>query len=682
MSRLGDLAEKGDYEGLEGLWLDMLPGSLDPVEASEALCILVRNGQASRASGLLEIALEETDRSERTASLLELCAPCFGVDENLRAHLVEMLRDRHIMLGPLERYLSDSGLLTPGCIVSEAWAGFSKLLRFAEENWVVHPVLGAGRIRRIGRTSATVDFSSSRNHDISLDNLLSTTAPAAPDDVAVLRRIDPAAFSALCADPASLLEKLLDEGGGRVERQSLGPVLGEEAASLWKSMREAARPAVGLLESPDVIERVRGGGLEEALRAMLKLKRPLSEKVERAAAMLRAAPEEEQTAAASALLADMPDPRSVEAGARFELHWTLLQISGGDPGSLSGLVDPVPVRALQALSEIGTPRCRKDYIALWVSKVQTHALEELVKHLPAGQRPMLLEAAASSHPGWADGFLRELVFHGSDPDLLLWAASVLLAEGLESPEETRAVIRAALDSIPRGRADNQRRASRTIVEKAGDELRSFLAGLDARKLSNLSGLLDECGPAHETGLCLEIRRESSGRSADSGRAYYFWESDFVFDSPGAIRRRAEAIEKLRTVEIPAAAEAVGEAAAHGDLSENAEYKAALERRDLLLERLSRWSDEFGRLRPYPSGDISSSVSSPGTGVRLEGADGEITFHLTGPVEARPEDGRVNYLAPLGAALLGRRRGEEIELPGRDGVFTVRDIFPLPGEEEA
>jgi transcription elongation factor GreA len=295
---------------------------------------------------------------------------------------------------------------------------------------------------------------------------------------------------------------------------------------------------------------------------------------------------------------------------------------------------------------------------------------------------MLLEAAASSHPGWADGFLRELVFHGSDPDLLLWAASVLLAEGLESPEETRAVIRAALDSIPRGRADSQRRASRTIVEKAGDELRSFLAGLDARKLSNLSGLLDECGPAHETGLCLEIRRESSGRSADSGRAYYFWESDFVFDSPGAIRRRAEAIEKLRTVEIPAAAEAVGEAAAHGDLSENAEYKAALERRDLLLERLSRWSDEFGRLRPYPSGDISSSVSSPGTGVRLEGADGEITFHLTGPVEARPEDGRVNYLAPLGAALLGRRRGEEIELPGRDGVFTVRDIFPLPGEEEA
>ncbi|OQC68765.1 MAG: nucleoside diphosphate kinase regulator [candidate division Hyd24-12 bacterium ADurb.Bin004] len=76
------------------------------------------------------------------------------------------------------------------------------------------------------------------------------------------------------------------------------------------------------------------------------------------------------------------------------------------------------------------------------------------------------------------------------------------------------------------------------------------------------------------------------------------------------------------------------------------------------------------------------MSSPGTGVRLEGAGGEITFHLTGPVEARPEDGRVNYLAPLGAALLGRRRGEEIELPGRDGVFTVRDIFPLPGEEEA
>lgn len=682
MSRLGDLAERCDYEGLEGLWLDMIPGALDPVDASDALRTLVLSGQGSRASGLLEIALEEMDHSERTASLLELCAPYFGVDENLRTHLVEMLRDRHIMLGPLERYLSDSGLLTPGCIVSDAWARLSELLRFVEGNWVVHPVLGPGRIGRMGRTSATVDFSSSRNLEISLDNLLSTMAPAAPDGVAVMRRIDQASFSALCADPASLLAKLLEEGGGRVERQSLGPVLGEEAASLWKSMREAARSAGGLLESPDTIERMRGGGLEEALRNLMKLRRPLSEKVERATAMLRAAPPEEQKAAADALLADMPDPRSVEAGARFELHWTLLQISGGDACSLSGLVDPLPVRALQALSEIGTPRCRRDYIALWVSSVEPPALAELVKQLPPGQRPMLLEAAASSHPGWADGFLRGLVFQGTDPDLLLWAASVLLADGLESPEETRAVIRTTLDSIPRGRADSQRRASRMIVEKAGEELRSFLAGLDARKLSNLSDLLGECGPAHEAGLCLEIRRESSGRSADSGRAYYFWESDFAFDSAGAIRRRAEAIEKLRTVEIPAAAATVGEAAAHGDLSENAEYKAALERRDLLLERLSRWSEEFGRLRPYPSGDISSSVSSPGTGVRLSGDDGDITFLLVGPVEARPEDGRVNYLAPLGAALLGRRRGEEIELPGRDGVFTVQDIFLLPEEEEA
>lgn len=674
LSRLTGLASSGRYDELEGLWLDSLSGGLDPDEAAAVFGILTSAGEGARADDLLEVALGEMDGTPGAFAILERSAQVFGVSEVLRPHLVEMMRDRHLMLGPLERFLADSGLLKPGCNISDAWRKLSELLRFDAGNWVLHTVHGPGRILRITRTQATVDFGSNRAMEMPLDGLFESCSPIAPDGVAVLRRIDPAAFSALCAEPAVLLARLLDENEGTVEKSSLGPVLGPQAGELWKALRDAAKSAEGLLESPDRIERLQGGGLENALREAIGSRQPLAERVARVNALLKAALPEEQREATRALLAGMPELRSVEAGARFELIWTLLQAAGEDEaGRLARLVDPLTSRALQALTEISAPRCRRDFLSHWTRIVDPPALEYMTRQLAPGQRQALLDAAAATHPGWAVAFLRGLVFGGTDSDLLLWASSVLLDGMVEDPGEKTAIIRTALDVIPRGRAENQRRASRTMVERAGDELRALLKSLDARKLSNLSDILGECGPAHEAGLCLEIRRESSGRTADSGRTYYFWESEFVFDGPAAIRRRAEAMEKLRTVEIPAAAATVGEAASHGDLSENAEYKAALERRDLLLERMSRWSEEFGRLRPFPAGDLSASVSSPGTGIRLSGDDGIIEFLLVGPLEARPEEGRVNYLAPLGSALLGRRQGELLELPGRTGAFTVDSV---------
>jgi transcription elongation GreA/GreB family factor len=396
------------------------------------------------------------------------------------------------------------------------------------------------------------------------------------------------------------------------------------------------------------------------------------------AALLQAAPPGEAAAAAVSIAADPVPLRSVEAGAAFELDWLLASTSGADPSTvLRGRTDPSPGRALQALSEISAPRCRRLYLDLWAASSGTPELEELLPQLGHSQRQMLLEAAGVSHPGWPDECLERLAGSSEDPDLRLWAASMLLEKAGDDDPDAGRLVRTLLETLPRGRAESQRRAARALVETAGI-LRSHLAMLDRRRLTQLSVQLGDIGQVHESGLFLEIGRELSGRSTETAAGRAFWESDYVFDDPSAIRRRAEAIDQLRTVEIPAAAAAVGEAASHGDLSENAEYKAALERRDLLLERLSRWTEEYDRLRPYPAADLVTSVSSPGTSVLLAGPGGEIGITLTGPLEARPEDGRVNYLAPLGRVLLGRTVGEELELPGREGVFRVTAIELAPG----
>jgi transcription elongation GreA/GreB family factor len=61
-----------------------------------------------------------------------------------------------------------------------------------------------------------------------------------------------------------------------------------------------------------------------------------------------------------------------------------------------------------------------------------------------------------------------------------------------------------------------------------------------------------------------------------------------------------------------------------------------------------------------------------------GASGErTTLSLVGPLEASPEDGRINYMAPVGMAVLGRRVGDEVELPGGAGTSRVCEIEILP-----
>ena len=111
---------------------------------------------------------------------------------------------------------------------------------------------------------------------------------------------------------------------------------------------------------------------------------------------------------------------------------------------------------------------------------------------------------------------------------------------------------------------------------------------------------------------------------------------------------------MKQVEIPAAAEAIGETASHGDLSENTEDAVAIERRDLLLDRLNRWTKEFQRYRVYPVDEISSDRVSAGIRIQLQENGGEEkvqTLDVVGPLDADPENGRINYMAPLAKTVL-------------------------------
>jgi len=147
-------------------------------------------------------------------------------------------------------------------------------------------------------------------------------------------------------------------------------------------------------------------------------------------------------------------------------------------------------------------------------------------------------------------------------------------------------------------------------------------------------------------------------------------------TPEGESRLREEYQRLWSVERPKVAREVGEAAALGDRSENAEYiygKRRLREIDSRLEFLNRRLDELRVVTPEDRGD---GVVRFGAWVSLCGEDGRsVEYQIVGPDEFDVETGRISMDSPLGSALLGKSRGDEVAVrrPKGDAVFEITGV---------
>jgi transcription elongation GreA/GreB family factor len=153
--------------------------------------------------------------------------------------------------------------------------------------------------------------------------------------------------------------------------------------------------------------------------------------------------------------------------------------------------------------------------------------------------------------------------------------------------------------------------------------------------------------------------------------------DRIFTTQEALTRKKKELEQLVQVELPTNRRAVGEAAAHGDLRENAEYKAARERQDYLISRVEVLQQEIAKARVLEPGQIECSEVRPGTRVTLQQTSGnEITVTILGLWDSNPKEGIYSYQSGVGANLLGKTEGEPAEVQGENWI--VKKIEPWMG----
>jgi transcription elongation factor GreA len=150
-------------------------------------------------------------------------------------------------------------------------------------------------------------------------------------------------------------------------------------------------------------------------------------------------------------------------------------------------------------------------------------------------------------------------------------------------------------------------------------------------------------------------------------------SDIQYMTKETLERLKADLQRMRSVERPAASRAIADAREKGDLKENAEYDAAKESQGLLEAKIAALEGEIASARVLDESTIDTSKVSILTRVKLTNLDTkkEVTYKLVSEKEANLKAGKISVTSPIGKGLLGKQVGEVAEVQAPAGVIKYK-----------
>lgn len=358
-----------------------------------------------------------------------------------------------------------------------------------------------------------------------------------------------------------------------------------------------------------------------------------------------------------------------------EISDLLLQLKDA-PASIRVIeILPFQKRALQLIRKL-----RKDwqeiYLDLLFSVEQNLLRDFLLTELDAPETQEALKQKLNSlliHPlSFADIFVwyfqkiidkkSKLPFSDADRQNRFFEGLLILLDHLESKPQYRDLAKKIVSIL----TDNRYKVVREIMQQSSlEEVKEYL--LLATKCDTLTDhdikiLYSLAEVVHPS---LSRLRKEKDRSAGG-------EENTIWTTQEGYQKIQLRIQQIATVETVHNAREIEAARALGDLRENAEFKAALERRDRLQAELKLLSDQIAKARILTPNDVPADEVGIGSVVHCSDSKGEhLRFTLLGPWDADPEQHILSFQSKLAQAMKGRVVGEKFEFQGER--FTITDI---------
>lgn len=712
------------WQDFDDAWSDLM-ATEDPLD--ELFVALRRAGEKNRISRCVPLVkqhveiLEVTERNADAANLLGTAIQAGAPTSELAEPLMKFATAAWGSEPWWDRALELTELNDPSRI-RKAWSSFVKLQKFKVGVLVFHSSgWGTGEIYDQADDGLTVHvrFQNGREDYFPLSAALDIFDVLEETDLRSRSFRDPDGLKKeVKKDPLDALKAVLTRYHGRATSIGIKNALAQigiegSAFSAWW------RKAKPLAENSEWF-RITGSGKKVEVHLLLTAADP-REQLDRQ--LLHAGSLENVITKARGLLSDekLTDDlaqvifETLEREAADESNdfgqrlaaWVLLREKREEtPPALRALVDEAlaaeepeddsnHVPALWALfQELPSPHDQEQAIGILIEVLDEGWVDEALRnlvHAPAGMVRGLVErlTTAKKTDELGDIYRHLLTRTNRAPHLLLALAKLAETDKLGGempPDFARAQAYANLATHL-----FEYRRTTAVYGRTHTRLVEFLAGgadpvlgrlLKDSKASAVRSIQRLMGRGVEESIdnlliAIGIHAEDD---IDGDTPTYFWQNDSIWTTRSGKERISRELKELKDVKMPANEEAIGRAAALGDLSENSEWESALEEKRNLSSRASSMEEDLSKTQLLENAILPEGIVCPGTRVvyRDLGEKSENQITLLGPWDGERGEDVVSYRAPLAQGLLGLAPGAQakIELPGGTIEVEVLTVEPV------
>lgn len=650
---------------------------------------------------------------ERAINLLKRILNYDSKNPWARKEITDCYRELYAGHSQLEEFIKISNLTQSWRNVHDAIADFEKHISFDTGSFVFHRAWGVGLIKSVDDDTVTIDFARKRNHKMSLKMAVSALDTLPKDHIWVLRSVikkEKLHEKVKNSIPWALRTVIRSAGNAadmkRIKAELVPHILDPKEWSAWstkaRQILKTNKQFGNLSDKLDhYVVRDQPIRYEEKIFNKFKAAKDFFSRVELLYEYLDYVEKNEKSGPDSDLFREMFDVfvaylRSPTVVNEYVIgsylivrdvvkHYPYLNPAidldfrhlFDEIESLEELFAALNDSGLRRklLREIRTqisdwPRC---YVRLFPYHLSRDIVGELERHGRSAELQKIYHDVINNYRELREPFVwivrnclddRWVQEIGIDYEKLLISMIHILDLSARDVDNRRDV------------AENRKlnRQVHTYLFKEGN-LTRFLSDADEDSINRIYTLVSDVKDL-DPSLVLELKQQVLDRFPDF-KFYGEREKEVVsrgFIVTGrAYEEKQRQLKQIHEVEVPQNSKEISEALAHGDLRENAEYKAAKERQDMLNSTAARLSEELDRAQIIRSNDVDPATVTFGTTVTLANLETSETERYTvfGPWESDPENGIISYLSPLGNELYNRKHGEEFRFEINEMPYHYR-----------
>lgn len=722
------LAASGNIKDVEEAWLALLEEEATSdqwKERAQVLETISKSGRQGEAEALAATAIESLSSTLDGAQLLEAAgAFLLGVKDSdaIRQKVGALYRDIHGDVPGLDVLLDEAGV-EGGRPPRRALRTMDVCLGLEEGVCLSHRHEDqAARVERINHDTWRIDVNTgSRTETLGAVELADSYRPADEDDFRVMAQFHPDRLSEMLqSEPVRVIGDILRVSGPKMDSDELRQILSPRfiSASGWSKWWTKARQALRVSTHIKIEGRSpyfltyddSPASYDEETQAALKKAHDPNREVAIIEGYVQGCKLRKQPVDANILTKtrERIEQRARDAFARSGnvdlLPWLAARRIGvllEDEDASKNLQEalrqsPDPAGAILAVenTEYWPAACaaleqaRPDNLADALKRLLPRTPYRVADHLAS----RLVESGCKREcfEELADRILRSPIEFNEG---LLWLWNGPTVPEAQVQASLASIFTRILHALSEVRRSDE--IGRETIKRIQQDSRD---ALKAHRFKRFREMIEQIEPGVAMALRTQLTRlDNIGRTSDdllrllrdkfpqltvvAPKLPMWLQDDVLYVTKEGHKRRHDEIDELVNVKMRENAVAIGKAAALGDLSENSEYKFALEERDLLQARLAQMQKEMDIARILDPKDVPSEYAGIGCHVALEhaatGTRREIT--ILSPWEANPENGVYNYLTPLAQSVLGTKVGEAAPVeffdpPGDYRVVEVRSAL--------